>query len=181
MDDDDWKGAGRQLRADGRMTGDLPKQAPAAPKPPTGAFAPPKLEALTTADLVLDKKSAKPGYVEPGPYRDTVLPSRAGAWKWLLLLVGLGAAALAAFAFIPGLQRSLSLPATTRGTVFISSEPEGATLKIAGQEVGQTPWAGDNLWTGEVKYELSAPGHKSRWGTFRGHEDVKLSLKLARK
>lgn len=176
-----WKATGRQLRADGRMTGDLPRPTLEPVTPPESAFKAPTLDSLTTADLVLDKKQgARPGYVEPGPYRDSVPQSRAGPVKWILLLVGLAAAALAAFAFLPGLQRHLPVPVVTRGTVLIDSEPEGATVKVAGQAVGQTPWAADNIWSGEVKYEVSAPGHKSRWGTFRGGEDVKLDVRLSK-
>ncbi len=187
-DDDDtsgWKPPGRQLRIDGRVTGDLPvaPQPAAVPEPPAAdPSGLPSLDALTTSELVLDRsRSGKPGYVEPGPYRDLVVPSRGRPWKWVLLLMVLAGAALATFVLFPGLQRRLPLPVATKGTLIIHSEPSGATVKIAGQVVGQTPWAADNLWGGEVKYELSANGYKSKWGTFRGGDNVQLSVKLSKK
>ena len=189
-DDEDtssWKPPERQLRPDGRMTGDLPKApdvpAAPAPPPPPNPSGLPTLDALTTQDLVLDKlkPGSRPAYVEPGAYRPIVVPSRAGPLKWILALVVLGAIALAVFTLFPGLARKLPLPAATKGTLVIYSEPSGATVKIAGKVVGETPWAADNLWGGEVKYEISAGGYKSNWGTFHGHEDVKLNVKLSKK
>ncbi|GEM_PF-1964089 len=189
-DEEDWSPPERQLRADGRLTGDLPKQGPTAVESiaqPQGSSALPTLEALTTSELVLDLDkpgAARPQYVEPGPYREVVVPSRSGPLKWILLLGVLGLAALAAFAFVPGLQRKLSLPnsrGTLKGALVIYSEPSGATVRIAGKSVGETPWAGDNLWGGEVKYEISANGYKPSWGTFHGGSDVKLNVKLSRK
>lgn len=184
-DSSSWRPPERQLRPDGRMTGDLPR----APDVPLGqAPAPnphglPTLEALTTQDLVLDKlkPGSRPQYVEPGAYRPVALPNRSGPVKWIFLLLALGAVAVAAFVLFPNLQRKLPLPTGAKGTLVIYSEPSGATVKIAGKRVGETPWAGDNLWGGEVKYELSAGGYKSNWGTFHGGEEVKLNVKLTKK
>lgn len=191
-DDDDessWKPPPKQLRLDGRVTGDIPAATPApqpvAAPPKPGPSGLPSLEALTTGELVLDKE--KPGrppqYVEPAPYRpiDVAPPSRGRAIRWIVGLLLLGAGVFAAFALFPGLQRQLPLPTPTRGTLIIYSEPSGATVKIAGKTVGETPWAADNLYAGEVKYEISANGYKSRWGTFRGGENVKLDVTLSRK
>ena len=133
---------------------------------------------------MLDKgKPGRPQYVDPAPYRpiDDASPSRGKAVKWIIALVLLGAGALAVFALVPGLQRQLPVPSPTRGMLIIYSDPSGATVKIAGKSVGATPWAADNLWSGEVKYEISANGYKSKWGTFRGGEDVKLDVTLSRK
>ncbi len=188
-DEEEWNPSGPQLRADGRLTGDLPKQAPngaveSIAQPPASTL--PTLDALTTSELVLDvgkPGAVRPQYVEPGPYREAVVPSRSGPLKWILLLGVLGLAALAAFAFVPGLQRKLALPTsgTGKGALVIYSEPSGATVRIAGKSVGETPWAGDNLWGGEVKYEISANGYQPGWGTFQGGADVKLNVKLKRK
>ena len=185
-DTNSWTPPERQLRSDGRMTGD---QHPRAPDPASGGPAAPdpsglpSLDALTTSELVLDtsKPGGRPKYVEPEGYRPLVLPDRRGPVKWVLLLVALGAAAFAAFALIPGLQHRLPLPAGAKASLVIYSEPSGATVKIGGKAVGQTPWAGDNLWGGEVKYEISAPGYQSNWGTFQGGQDVKLNVKLSKK
>lgn len=185
-DEPDWKPPERQLRPDGRMTGDLPKGPEIqlegiSPTPNKAGL--PSLDALTTSDLVLDtlKPAARPAYVEPGAYRPIAVPDRSSPLKWVLLLVVLGIAALAAFMLVPGLQRKLPLPAGTKGTLVIYSEPSGATVKIAGKSVGETPWASDNLWGGEVKYEILASGYKPHWGTFRGGEDVKLNVTLTKK
>jgi hypothetical protein len=190
-DDDDessWKPPPKQLRIDGRVTGDIPAAAPPPPAPaappPPGPSGLPSLDALTTGELVLDKgKPGRPQYLEPGPYRpvDVVPASRRRAVKWIIGLVLAGAAALAVFALVPGIQRQLPLPTPTKGMLIIYSEPSGAAVRIAGKPVGNTPWAADNLWSGEVKYEISANGYKSKWGTFRGGEDVKLDVTLSKK
>ena len=185
-DEPDWKPPERQLRPDGRMTGDLPKGPELqlegiSPTPNKAGL--PSLDALTTSDLVLDtlKPAARPAYVEPDAYRPIAVPDRSSPLKWVLLLVVLGVAALATFMLVPGLQRKLPLPAGTKGTLVIYSEPSGATVKIAGKSVGETPWASDNLWAGEVKYEILAGGYKPQWGTFRGGEDVKLNVTLTKR
>lgn len=190
-DDDDessWKPPERQLRIDGRFTGDIPAAAPPAEPTPAPAKADPSglpsLEALTTGELVLDtQKPGRPQYVPPPLYREpeAVAPGRGAAIKWIVVLVGLGLATVAAFLLVPGIQRQLPLPAPTRGALVIYSEPSGATVKIAGKVVGETPWAADNLWQGEVKYEISAAGYQSKWGTFRGGEDAKLEVTLSKK
>ncbi len=184
-DDEAWNPTGRQLRADGSMTSEVkPVEAPVEkPLPSLPSSELPRLDSLSTGDLVLDRPApaSRVPFVEPGAYRPEVIPTRSSPTKWVLMLVALAALALAAFALVPGLQRKLPLPMRTPGSLVIDSEPSGATVKIAGKQVGQTPWAGDNLWIGEVKYEISAAGHKPRWGTFQGGDAVKLNVKLSKK
>lgn len=187
-DTSSWKRPERQLRSDGRMTGDLPVPPPApasaAPAPPTRDGLP-TLAALTTGELQLSEERAPPSpYVEPGPYRPAPAPPRRALRLGIVVvtvIAALGFGALALFALRPGLQRALPLPAPIRGTVMFFSEPSGATVRIADVVMGVTPYAADNLWSGEVKYEVSAPGRQSKRGTFQGGNSVQLNLKLPRK
>ena len=174
-----WKPPERQLRADGRMTGDhtLPPPDPVAVAPEPGGDGLPTLEALTTGELQLDRqKSAPAQYVAPGPYRPAVGERR--PWTVVVALLGLGIGALALFALKPGLQHELPVPAGTKPTVMIFSDPDGATVRIAEAVVGVTPFAADNLWSGEVKFEVSAPGRQSKHGTFAGGRDFQVNLAL---
>ncbi len=186
-DDEDsnaWKPA-RQLGPDGRVTGEVPIAGVVGETQPTEANPSglPSLDALSTGELVLDthKPGSRRAHFEPRAYRPLVVPDSRRPTRWMLILLALGTLALAAFALIPDLQRRLPLPLGTTGLLIINSEPSGATVKIAGNAVGQTPWAGDNLWGGEVRYEISAGGYRAHWGTFAGGQDVKLNVRLTKK
>ncbi len=62
--------------------------------------------------------------------------------------------------------------------IIISSTPTGATVFIAGKELGQTPWAGDNRWVGEPTLVIKLPGYRSWEGKLRGGEPQTLDIKL---
>lgn len=62
--------------------------------------------------------------------------------------------------------------------IVISSEPPGATIALGGKVVGQTPWAGDNLWTGDTPVALQLPGFKRWEGQFKGGQPVTLDIRL---
>ena len=89
------------------------------------------------------------------------------------------AVAIGTFA-LPGKYAGRDLTMTVPD-VFVSSEPRGATLRIGDNQVGITPWAGSNVWTGEVTWELTAAGYQKIRGTFKGGEPVKLNVKLQKK
>jgi hypothetical protein len=64
-----------------------------------------------------------------------------------------------------------------RSAIIINSTPEGATVTIANQKVGVTPWAGDNIWgTGQVT--LTLPGYKAWNGKLKAAEDTTLQVTL---
>jgi hypothetical protein len=164
------------------MTGDnpLPPEAAAGVKaPPVTRGGLPTLEALTTGELHLAQpKPAPMPYVEPPVYRPQ--PPAHRPWGLVLALLALGLGALAVFALKPGLQHSLPTPAGTMGTVLIFSDPDGAQVKIGETVVGVTPFAADNVWPGDVHYEISAPGRQTKRGTFAGGGDAQVKVVLPR-
>jgi serine/threonine-protein kinase len=95
-------------------------------------------------------------------------------WPVIVIAVMLGAAAL----FVPRLipEKRIDI-----GMLVVDSDPPGATLKISDDVVGKTPWSGSNVWSGDVRYEVSAPGRMPAHGTFHGGGDVTLHAKLSRK
>lgn len=66
------------------------------------------------------------------------------------------------------------------GHVIISSQPAGAAIFIDGENVGVTPWATDNRWSGEVKVKLVARGYKAWESTFVGGTNQTLDVQLKR-
>jgi len=67
------------------------------------------------------------------------------------------------------------------GTLSIVSTPAGATLTIAGQEVGTTPYFTDNTWAGEVAFQVSKPGYRTAEGTFQGGREQRQEVALVPK
>jgi serine/threonine-protein kinase len=67
-----------------------------------------------------------------------------------------------------------------KAPAIITSEPPGATVKIGGQKVGVTPWAGDNVWTGDTPVVIELPGYRPWKGTLRGGEEVHLNARLTK-
>ena len=64
--------------------------------------------------------------------------------------------------------------------LIISSTPTGARLTINGEYVGDTPWAGDNRWSGTVKVTLEVPGYQRWETTLPGGAAKTIDAKLAR-
>lgn len=67
------------------------------------------------------------------------------------------------------------------GLLSVTSVPSGASVIVAGKEVGQTPFFSDNRWNGSVAVELVLPGFRTWAGTFEGGRDAKIDAKLVRK
>lgn len=67
-----------------------------------------------------------------------------------------------------------------KAPAIITSEPAGATVKIGGQQVGVTPWAGDNVWAGDTPVVLELPGYKPWKGTLPGGEEAHLKARLTK-
>ncbi len=62
--------------------------------------------------------------------------------------------------------------------IIISSTPTGATIIIGGKTVGETPWAGENRWTGETQVTLKLPGYKAWEGKLKGGTPQTLDINL---
>jgi hypothetical protein len=64
-----------------------------------------------------------------------------------------------------------------RAVAVIDSEPQGATVTIAGVKVGQTPWAGDNQW-GPAEVTITLSGYKAWNGKLKAGEDTTVKARL---
>ena len=64
--------------------------------------------------------------------------------------------------------------------IIISSTPTGATIVIGGKTVGETPWAGENTWTGETSLILQFPGYRPWQGKLKGGQPQTLDIRLKR-
>ncbi|MBS1149919.1 MAG: Serine/threonine protein kinase [Myxococcaceae bacterium] len=133
--------------------------------------------------LELDRPAPVPDPPLPVPTPDLALaasPERAATRRWPLIAVAVaviaGVAAVGLSGWYPSNSVAMKVP-----DVAIHSEPSGASLRIGDDQVGKTPWTGSNVWTGEVAFELSAPGYLDKRGTFRGGEPVQLNVKLRKK
>lgn len=120
---------------------------------------------------------------EPAPR-----PRRSRAVLIVGALLGLGVLVLVgALVFTPsipipeGVRDSNAFRAMTaaKGQVIVTSEPSGAKVFIGDTEVGVTPWAADNRWSGEVQVRLVARGHAPLTTTFEGgkNQTVEVDLK----
>ena len=65
-----------------------------------------------------------------------------------------------------------------RPPVIITSVPSGATILIGGKNVGQTPWAGENLWVGDTPLILRLAGFQRWEGQIKGGDPVTLDIRL---
>lgn len=65
-----------------------------------------------------------------------------------------------------------------REPIIISSTPSGATILIGGKAVGETPWAGENLWRGETPVVLKLAGYQPWQGKLQGGKPVTLDIRL---
>lgn len=178
---------GPALGADGKLEGRLariePEGAPPLPPPPE--------------EPVLELAERGPKRYEPTPesYRAPIPhPRRQLAVRLVVAAVIIGAVLLSGGLLVskPPVRGD---PADTvhstdlleqltaggpKAPAIITSEPAGATVRVGGQKVGVTPWAGDNVWNGETPVELVLPGYKPWKGTLRGGEEVNLNARLTK-
>lgn len=65
-----------------------------------------------------------------------------------------------------------------REPLIISSTPTGARITIGGKYIGDTPWAGDNVWSGDVPIAIEARGYQAFQGTITGGAPKQLDVRL---
>jgi len=72
---------------------------------------------------------------------------------------------------------------TPAPTLLVLSDPPGATVLIAGTEVGVTPWAGDNVWPSKepLKIEVRKAGYKPWVGLTMGGQQATLEANLRKR
>lgn len=180
---DDPLASGPALNADGHLERRLARIEPQGAPAPMGADEP----ALELAERAPKRPEAPPGsYRAPIPSGRRRLAVRivvAGVVAGLVLF----AAALAQSRSRSGHQRDTVRSASIldqllaggpRAPVVITSEPPGATVRVGSDVVGQTPWAGDNVWVGELPVVLELEGYRAWKGTLRGGEEVRLDARL---
>jgi serine/threonine protein kinase len=84
-----------------------------------------------------------------------------------ILLAAVGLFLLCAVGLVVGtnffVHKPLPPPPVARaGSVTLTSNPDGATVKFDGKEIGKTPLASHSLPVGKYTLELSLPGYQSR-------------------
>jgi len=177
------KSGGPVINADGRVEGNVADR-----------IARIEPEARAEAPLELATREKPPERMIDQLPHDAPLPSRRRGLWLVAIAVLAGAGLFAASLVVPSLQPAPQRPDTVRessvldalagaglrGTVIVTSEPPGATVRIAGQQVGVTPWAGDNVWHGDAPVELSLPGYKPWKGSIRGGQEAQLNARLTK-
>jgi hypothetical protein len=119
--------------------------------------------------------------------------SRPWALKLVIAILVLGVAGLAALLHfkpklelptVQGVRGATLLDELSAGgerpPIIISSTPTGATIVIGGKAVGETPWAGENIWTGETSLILQLPGYRPWEGKLKGGQPQTLDIRLKR-
>lgn len=91
----------------------------------------------------------------------------------LALLAATGVGALAFLASRP--------PAPEPARVVVNSVPPGATVRVAGRVVGQTPWAGDQPGAAPFEVEVSAPGYEAWTTTLQPGAPASVEAKLKKR
>lgn len=163
---------GPSLDVDGRLV----KRFEAAQEPPPQESGP------------IELAERAPTVYEPTPEAYRAEPAKPQSRRGLKLAVAAGVTAALLFAgallfaeLRPGQGVSTSLLGLGSGrrALVVISHPPGATIRVAGAIVGQTPWAGDNLW-GDAEVTLELPGYRRWSGRLTHGEDVTLEAHLKR-
>ena len=140
----------------------------------------------------LELAEVAPPVIEPRIERfrdEPPRPSRAWAMKLVIGALLLGVVGLVALLqFKPkldvpipdGVRESglLEQLGNDRPPIIISSVPSGATIVIGGKTVGETPWAGENLWAGDTPLILRLTGFQRWEGQIKGGQPVTLDIRL---
>jgi serine/threonine-protein kinase len=196
--DADWQpSAGVELSASGRLiqSGDRRPQS-RSPDAPTPEAREPAPELVSDSAQYWQPPPAQPQQEAPRPFEPTPAyeplpgryqapPRRRAPVKWLAVGALLLLAGGAYLYFTPERMR-VRLPRLggppQQAILLITSEPDGATVKINGQAVGTTPFSQDNVYPPdrEMKVEVVLRGYKPWTGTFRGGESATLEAQLRR-
>ncbi len=155
---------------------------------------PPQAPGPSEAEEPLELPEPQPKRYEASTdaYREAppVAPSRRTAWWVFGAVLVLGGALLTAVLKVPlsswpppvraffGCNAFLDgLAHGDRASVVVTSEPSGATVRIAGAVVGTTPWAGDNLW-GDTTVSVELPGHATFSAPIKAYTDATIDARL---
>lgn len=79
------------------------------------------------------------------------------------------------------LIRTIEAPAPLYGTVTLSSEPSGASVRLDGRPVGKTPLTLNNILTEDHSLELSLNGYRTDTSSFTLEQNQHLQLLLTLK
>ncbi len=176
--DEPFKITGPALDIDGKLVGRIEKVEQAGPLPLDQQ---PPLELAERGPSHYDE--AITNFRGPQP-----LPPSQRFGRMVMVLAGVLAVGLlvGGLLYKPRVQNGLetvsaggldSVFSGHRSAIIIDSEPQGATVTIAGKKVGQTPWAGDNVW-GVAEVTITLPGYKAWNGKLKGAEDTTLRARL---
>jgi hypothetical protein len=184
-DDDDLLRNGPSLSADGHLEGRF-----GAEEPPPAAGPPPPAE----APLELAPRAPRP--VEEPVERswEPLRPGnpRPGALKAVVALLALAVVGSVALLRLQpklhreppdGVRSSTLLDELLRSDappLIITSEPPGAAITIDGKTIGQTPWAGQNRWTGRARVALHLNGYAVWEGSLNGGTEQRIAAELTR-
>lgn len=184
-DDDDLLRNGPSLSADGHLEGRFgAEEPPPAEGPPPPAEAP--LELAPRAPKPVEEPVELPREVPRAGNR------RPGALKAVVALIALAVVgAVALLRLQPRLHRELpdgvrsstlldELLRSDAPPIIITSEPPGAVITIDGEPIGQTPWAGQNRWTGTARVALRLSGYAVWEGTLNGGTEERIAAELTR-
>lgn len=110
------------------------------------------------------------------------LPRALGVFA-LLAAIAIGAA-VAFPRLVPGLTRPIAMgpdPGPPTAVLHIDSVPQGATVRINGQVVGETPLAIENVYPAvDIPVQVSLNGYRSWKGKFKGGQESRVEAKLER-
>jgi hypothetical protein len=185
MNESDWKPTGPELDASGNLIG-APKRTVVERPPKTESEPSPASPTIGSHGSGWSEPAAPPVPVEPPLEEVASLQRRTGvrvgALFAVICLVALGGSAVW---WGQSLLRSVQvrLPSPPAPLLSVSSEPPGATVRINGASVGETPIFMDNLYPADkaAKVELVLKGYRPWTGTFRGGEVARIEATLERR